>query len=424
MGEEIYLDYLATTPCDPRVVEIMLPWFSRTFGNAGSLHGPGARAARAVEESRAQVAALLGAEAREIVFTSGATEANNLALKGVARFLKERRLKERDRNGRVERRRIVTQATEHKCVLEAVRDLEREGFEPVVLDVGPDGRVAPDVLARALETPTLLVSLMGANNETGVLQDLETLVPIAKEAGALVHCDLAQAAGKIPLDLKNLGIDLASVSAHKLYGPQGVGALYVKRARLGAGPRVRLQPLFSGGGQERGLRSGTLPVPLLVGFGEAARLMQAEGREESQRLSVLRNRLEARLRDIFPALIINGGPGINGVEYGASGDERGASRLAGVLNVRLCSELSAPEAREILACAPELAASLGSACTAGSGAASYVLRAMGLTEEEARRSLRLSVGRFTSEGEIDRAASLLGAAYRQAASSSASERRS
>ncbi len=250
----VYLDNQATTRCDPRVVETMLPWFTEQFGNPHSVeHVMGTEAEAAVEDARAQVAGLIGADPKELVFTSGATESNNIAIKGAARFA-----------GSNERRRVVTVATEHKCVLESVADLAAEGFDPVFLPVRTDGLVDPDVLRSALEVPTLLVSIMAVNNETGVIQDIPTLAAIAKQAGALFHTDIAQAVGKIPLDLSGWKVDLASISGHKVYGPKGVGALYVRRR-----PRVRLTPLFSGGGQERGLRSGTLPAPLIVGLGRS-----------------------------------------------------------------------------------------------------------------------------------------------------------
>src|SRR5215472_17107809 len=256
----VYLDNQATTRCDPRVVAAMLPWFTEHYGNPHSVeHVMGIEAEAAVEDARAQVAALIGADAKELVFTSGATESNNIAIKGAARFAGN------------ERRRIVTVATEHKCVLESVADLAEEGFEPVFLPVQPDGLLNPNVLREALEVPTLLVSVMAVNNEIGVVQDIAALAAMTKQAGALFHTDIAQAVGKVPLDLSGWKVDLASISGHKIYGPKGVGALYVRRR-----PRVRLAPLFSGGGQERGLRSGTLPAPLIVGLGEACRLAQAE----------------------------------------------------------------------------------------------------------------------------------------------------
>ncbi|MFT8522279.1 cysteine desulfurase family protein [Gluconobacter oxydans] len=374
----IYLDYLSTTPCEPAVVRAMLPWFGEDFGNPHSPHGPGRKAADAVERARESVARLLSVEAREIVFTSGATEANNLAIKGATRHLA--RLGD-------PRRRIVTVATEHKCVLESVRDLEREGFEAVVLGVDGEGRVDPEALREALKVPTLLVSIMAANNETGVLQDIPQLAAIVKEHGALMHVDLAQMAGKMPVSLRD--VDLASVSAHKMYGPKGIGALYVRRK-----PRVRLEPLFSGGGQERGLRSGTLATPLIVGFGEAGDLAASAMGDEAARQVFLRDDLWAQLREGLPGIVLNGA---------------GAPRLAGALNVCLPDGV---RALDVLEACPDVAASTGSACTAAEIAPSYVLTAMGLSAEKASRCLRLSVGRSTSKADIDRAASLLIAAAR------------
>ncbi|RFD19691.1 cysteine desulfurase [Komagataeibacter melaceti] len=374
-GDLIYLDYQATTPCDPRVVAEMLPWFTQHFANPHSLdHAAGRAAHEAVEQARADVAALLGAQAREIVFTSGATEANNLAIKGAVRHLLER--------GDA-RRRVITVATEHKCVLESVRDLGREGCEPVILPVRPDGTLDPDVLARALEVPTLLVSIMAANNETGVVQDLPALAPLVRGAGALLHSDLAQAAGKVEVDVGAWDLDLASVSAHKLYGPKGVGALYVRRR-----PRVRLTPLFSGGGQERGLRSGTLPAPLLIGFGAACRIARAEGAAERVRVAGLRDRLLAALR-----------AGCGGVHvHGAM-----TGRLAGNLNLRF----DGVRAVDLLAAVPGLCLSTGSACSSAEVVPSYVLTAMGLNAVQAAQGLRLAVGRYTSAADVDRAAVIL-----------------
>ena len=249
----VYLDNQATTRCDPRVLSLMLPFFTEDYGNPHSAeHIMGRRAEAAVEAARTEVATLIGAEAREVVFTSGATESNNIAIKGAARHA---------RKMGDPRRRIVTVATEHKCVLESVADLAEEGFEPVVLSVRPDGRLDPDALRAALAEPTLLVSIMTVNNETGVVQDIAALAPIARQAGTLFHTDAAQAAGKVSIDVSGWGVDLLSLSGHKIYGPKGAGALFVRRR-----PRVRLVPLFSGGGQERGLRSGTLATPLIVGY--------------------------------------------------------------------------------------------------------------------------------------------------------------
>jgi cysteine desulfurase len=375
----VYLDNQATTRCDPRVVQAMLRYFSEEYGNPHSAeHVMGRRAEEAVEQARADVADLLGAETREIIFTSGATEANNIAIKGAARFAA----------GMGDpRRRIITVATEHKCVLESVADLAAEGFEPVVLPVRPDGRLDPLVLRDALETPTLLVSVMAVNNETGVIQDLPLLAAITKDAGALFHSDLAQAVGKIPLDLTAWKIDLASVSGHKIYGPKGVGALFVRRR-----PRVRLAPLFSGGGQERGLRSGTLPTPLVVGLGEACRLAAAEMTAEADRIAELRTGLMSRLLRDIPGIRVNGTM---------------QHRIAGNLN------LTFPHARaaDLMEAAPELCVSTGSACSSAAIEPSYVLRSMGLSDQEADRTLRIGIGRFTSAADIDYAADALSASH-------------
>jgi cysteine desulfurase len=375
----VYLDNQATTRCDPRVVEAMLPWFTDEYGNPHSVeHVMGQQAETAVEAARAQVGALLGAEANEIVFTSGATESNNIAIKGAARFAA--------RMGDA-RRRIVTVATEHKCVLEAVADLAEEGFEPVFLPVRPDGLLDPDVLREALAVPTLLVSVMAVNNETGVIQHIDGLAAIAKEAGALLHSDMAQAVGKIRLDVKRWRIDLASVSGHKLYGPKGVGALFVRRR-----PRVRLVPLFSGGGQERGLRSGTLPAPLIVGLGEACRLAELGMAVEAERVAGLRDGLLERLRRDVPGIRLNGSV---------------AARIAGNLNVTF----PGATALALMEALPDLCVSTGSACSSAAVEPSYVLRALGLSDDEASRTLRIGIGRFTSAADIDYAAAALSAAH-------------
>ncbi len=374
----IYLDNLSTTQTDPRCFAAAEPYFRSMFGNPHSAeHRFGQDAAAAVEVARAQVAALIGAEPREIVFTSGATEANNLAIKGAARFA-----------GAAGRRQVITLTTEHKCVLESVRDLLEEGFEPVILPVLPNGRADLAALDAALRTPTLLVSVMAANNETGVLQDIGSIAARAQQAGALVHSDLAQAAGKIPLDVGALGLDLASISGHKIYGPKGIGALYVRRR-----PRVRLRPLFSGGGQERGLRSGTVPAPLAVGFGAACHLAQAEMDQDWSRMEALRARLVGRLRSRIAGL----------AETIAD-----APRLAGAVSLRF------PCARAldlIAACRDKLCVSTGSACTSAEVAPSHVLTAMALSADQAARTLRLGIGRFTSAAEIDAAADMLAAAH-------------
>ncbi len=375
----VYLDNQATTPCDPRVLEAMLPWFTERFGNPASVeHGLGRAAEAAVEEARAAVASLIGALSSEIVFTSGATESNNLAIKGAARFARAMG------NPRL---RIVTVATEHKCVLESAGDLRAEGFEPVFLPVRADGLLDPSALAEALAGPTLLVSVMAVNNETGVVQDIPALAARAHEAGALFHTDAAQAAGKIAVDVRAWDADLLSLSAHKIYGPKGIGALFVRRR-----PRVRLAPLLSGGGQERGLRSGTLPAPLIVGFGAAARLALAEREEDEARIAGLRARLLKALEAAIPGLCINGSR---------------TARIAGNLN------LTFPEATavQLMASVPDLCVSTGSACSSAALEPSYVLRAMGLTAAEAGRTLRIGIGRFTSAADIDFAAAALAAAH-------------
>ena len=386
----IYLDHHATTPLDPRVLAAMRPWWEENFANPHSVeHAMGRAAEAAVEEARAHVAALIGAEAREVVFTSGATESNNIAIKGAARFAGPAGSGEVARGGNSGPLRVITLATEHKCVLESVRDLAAEGFEPVILPVQSDGLLDLDVLREALETPTLLVSIMAVNNETGVVQDLAAIGALVKQAGALFHTDAAQAGGRIPLDVNEIRADLLSISGHKIYGPKGVGALYVRRR-----PRVRLTPLFSGGGQERGLRSGTLPAPLLVGLGEAARIAAAEGMLDTGRIAGQRQRLLDGLHAAIPGLRVNGTM---------------ASRVAGNLNLTF----PGIEAQALLAALPELCLSTGSACSSAEIAPSYVLDAMGIDEAEARATLRIGLGRFTSPAEMDRAAALIGTAWQR-----------
>jgi cysteine desulfurase len=382
----VYLDNHATTPLDPRVLAAMRPWWEENFANPHSVeHILGRAAEEAVEAARAEVAALIGAEAREIVFTSGATESNNLAIKGAARFAAAQG---------DPRRRVITVVTEHKCVLESVRDLAAEGFEPVLLPVGPDGLLAPEVLREALRVPTLLVSVMAVNNEIGVVQDLHSLAALAKEAGALFHTDAAQGAGRVALDVGALPADLISISGHKIYGPKGIGALYVRRR-----PRVRLLPLFSGGGQERGLRSGTLPAPLLVGLGEAARLAKAEAALDATRIAAQRDRLWAGLQQEVPGVALNGGA---------------ANRVPGNLNIAFPAGVTAQALME--ASAAELCVSTGSACSSAEVEPSYVLRAIGVPDAVARSSLRIGIGRFTSPADVDLAAAALGRAWRQARS--------
>lgn len=374
----IYLDYQATTPTDPRVVEAMLPFFTQKFGNPGSAtHAFGREAETAVEEAREQVAGLIGAEAREIVFTSGATESNNLAIKGAARFLKDRK------------DHVVTLATEHKCVLESAAQLEREGFAVTYLPVKPDGLLDLDRLREALTERTALVSVMAAHNEIGVIQPLAEIGKLARERSVLFHTDAAQAFGKIPLDVEAMKIDLMSISGHKIYGPKGIGGLYVRRR-----PRTRLLPLMDGGGQERGLRSGTLPTPLCVGLGEAARIAAGEMGAEGERLVALRRRFLTGIERFAPEVRLNGD------------EER---RLAGNLNLTF----PGASAFDLMQAAPELALSTGSACTSAAVEPSYVLRALGLGEALAGASLRIAFGRFTTEEETDRALDALVAAFQR-----------
>ena len=375
----VYLDNQATTRCDPRVLAIMLPFFTEAYGNPGSAeHVMGRQAEAAVEAARAEVASLIGAEPREVVFTSGATESNNIAIKGAARNA----IRMGD-----PRRRIVTVATEHKCVLESVADLAGEGFEPVVLPVRPDGLLDPDRLRQALAEPTLLVSVMAVNNETGVVQDIQALAAIARQAGALFHTDAAQAAGKIPLDVAAWDVDLLSLSGHKIYGPKGTGALFVRRR-----PRVRLVPLFSGGGQERGLRSGTVAPALVAGLGAACRLARLEMAEDAVRIASLRDALLWQLQEALPGIEMNG-------------DAR--ARIAGNLNLTF----PAATAQQLMRAVPELCVSTGSACSSAEIEPSYVLRALGLSDDAARRTLRIGIGRFTSAADIDYAAAALAAAH-------------
>jgi cysteine desulfurase len=376
----VYLDHHATTPPDPRVLAAMRPWWEENFANPASVeHALGRAAEEAVEAARAEVAALIGAAASEVVLTSGATEANNLAIKGAARFAAS----QGDR-----RRRVITLATEHKCVLESVRDLAAEGFEPVILPVRPDGLLDAGVLADALAEPTLLVSVMAVNNEIGVIQDLAAIGAAVKAAGALFHTDAAQAAGRIPLDVQAIQADLVSLSGHKVYGPKGIGALYVRRR-----PRVRLAPLFSGGGQERGLRSGTLAAPLVVGFGEACRIARLEGPLDQGRIAGQRARLLAALDRALPGCTLNG---------------HAEHRVAGNLNLTLPGEA---DAQAVMRAAPRLCVSSGSACSSADVAPSYVLRALGLSEAAARATLRIGIGRFTSPADVDQAAAMLAQAW-------------
>jgi cysteine desulfurase len=383
----IYLDNQSTTPLDPRVLEAMLPYFTEHFGNPHSeSHVYGKNAAAAIEAARAELARLVNADPREIVFTSGATEANNLALKGAAHFARAHPPAGAPTGTTTPRDHIVVLATEHKCVLESAAALAREGFAVSTLPVEPNGLVSVDRLAAALTDRTLLVSVMAAHNEIGVIQPLAELGALCRARGVLFHTDAAQAVGKIALDVAAMQIDLMSISGHKMYGPKGVGALYVRRR-----PRVRLVPLIDGGGQERGLRSGTLPTPLCVGLGRAASLAAAEMEGEAARLCTLRDRLQANLMRRVGGLTINGD-----TEH----------RLPGNLNL----SFAGLSASELIEACPSVAMSTGSACTSATVEPSYVLRALGLSEALANASIRLGLGRFNTAAEVDFAVDAVAAA--------------
>jgi len=367
----VYLDYQATTPVDPRVVDAMLPWFSERFGNAHSTqHAFGAQAADAVEAARAKIAALLGADPREIIFTSGATESNNLSIKGAARFAR--------RHGKGDH--IVTFETEHKCVLESCFALAEEGIRTNVLKVGADGLIDLDALAAAIEDDTVLVSVMAVNNEIGVIQPMAQIGKLCRERGVLFHTDAAQAAGKIPLDVDDMSIDLMSVSGHKLYAPKGVGVIYVRRR-----PRARLLAEISGGGQERGIRSGTLAVPLIVALGAACEIADREMAQEAGRLAEFQQSMLSQLQAAVPDLVVNG-------------DRE--HRFAGNLNVGF----PGIDAMALMASLDDVAVSTGSACTSESVEPSYVLQALGLPHSISAGSIRIGFGRFTTQSEIDYAA--------------------
>ncbi len=363
----VYMDNNATTRTDPRVVQAMLPYFSARYGNAGShYHRFGQQAADAVEEARAEVAGLIGADPREIVFTSGATESDNLALKGASAMA-------RDRGNH-----IVTCAIEHKAVLDTCERLRRDGFEITVLPVDRFGRVTVEQVAEVLTSRTILVSIMAASNEVGTLQPIAPIARLCKERGVLFHSDAVQAVGKTPFDVESLGVDLVSLSAHKMYGPKGIGALYVRRQ----GPRVRLEPLLDGGGQERGMRSGTLAVPLIVGFGVACHLCAEEMPQEAPRLCALRERLRQGIIGGLEDVSVNGHP---------------RDRLPGNLNM----SFGGVDGEAVMIAMRDLAISSGSACTSASLEPSYVLRAMGLDDAQARGSLRFGLGRFNTVEEVD-----------------------
>ncbi len=362
----IYMDNHATTPVDPRVVEAMLPYFTEIFGNAASRsHSYGWTAEKAVEQARDQVAALIGASGKEIVWTSGATESDNLAIKGAAEF-------NRDRGNH-----IITAQTEHKAVLDTCKRLEKDGYEVTYLPVEKDGRVNPEAVRDAMTDKTTVVSIMLANNEIGVVNPIEEIGPIVKARGAVFHVDAVQGVGKIPFDVNAAKADLVSLSAHKMYGPKGVGALYVRRK-----PRVRITAQIDGGGHERGMRSGTLNVPGIVGFGKAAELCGAEMASEAQRLLGLRERLRNGIQSQVTDTYVNGS-----LEH----------RLPGNLNI----SFAYVEGEAMLMGLKDVAVSSGSACTSASLEPSYVLRAVGVEEEMAHTSIRFGLGRFNTEEEVD-----------------------
>ncbi|MDY0011418.1 MAG: IscS subfamily cysteine desulfurase [Rhodocyclaceae bacterium] len=367
----IYLDYSATTPVDPRVAAKMIPYLTEHFGNPASRsHAFGWEAERAVEEAREQVAALVNADPREIIWTSGATESNNLAIKGTAHFYQSKG------------KHILTLKTEHKAVLDTVRELERQGFEATYLDVQENGLVDLDALKAALRPDTILVSVMFVNNEVGVIQPIAEIGELCRQKGIVFHVDAAQATGKLPVDLEALKVDLMSFSAHKTYGPKGIGALYVRRK-----PRVRLEAQMHGGGHERGLRSGTLATHQIVGMGEAFRIAREEMSSENARIRSLRDKLLKGLSDIA-ATYVNGD-----VEH----------RVPHNLNI----SFAYVEGESLIMAIKDIAVSSGSACTSASLEPSYVLRALGRNDELAHSSIRFTIGRFTTEEEIDYTIALL-----------------
>jgi len=368
----IFMDYHSTTPVDPRVLEVMIPYFTTHFGNAASRnHVFGWVAEKATDDAREQVAALLGATGKEIVWTSGATEANNLALKGAAHFYKERG------------NHIITTQIEHKSVLDTCKRLELEGFQVTFLPCESDGRILPERVRDAMTDRTILVSVMLANNEVGTVNDLKGIGEVVKERGALFHSDITQGLGKVPFSVEECRLDLAACTAHKLYGPKGIGALYVRRK-----PRVRLEQQMDGGGHERGMRSGTLSVPNIVGFGKACEIAKNEMAEESLRISRLRDRLHEKLVSALPEVFLNGSKN---------------QRLPGNLNL----SFAFVEGEGLMMALKDVAVSSGSACTSASLEPSYVLRALGIGEELAHTSIRFGLGRYTTEEEVDFVAALV-----------------
>ncbi|SEI98264.1 IscS subfamily cysteine desulfurase [Paraburkholderia diazotrophica] len=367
----IYMDYSATTPVDPRVVDKMIPYLREQFGNPASRsHAYGWDAERAVEEARENVAALVNADPREIIWTSGATESDNLAIKGAAHFYKSKG------------KHVITVKTEHKAVLDTCRELEREGFEVTYLDVKDDGLVDLEAFKAALRPDTILVSVMHVNNEIGVIQDIETIGEICREKGIIFHVDAAQATGKVEIDLQKLKVDLMSFSAHKTYGPKGIGALYVRRK-----PRVRIEAQMHGGGHERGMRSGTLATHQIVGMGEAFRIAREEMATENERVRMLRDKLLRGLQEIEETYV--------------NGDME--QRVPHNLNI----SFNFVEGESLIMAVKDVAVSSGSACTSASLEPSYVLRALGRNDELAHSSIRFTVGRFTTEQDVDYVINLL-----------------
>ena len=371
MNYPIYLDYSATTPVDPRVAAKMIPYLTEHFGNPASRsHAYGWKTEEAVEEARGHVAALLGADPREIVWTSGATEGNNLAIKGAAQFYKTKG------------RHLITQKTEHKATLDTMRELERQGFECPYLDVEENGLVDLEKFKAAIRPDTILASIMMVNNEIGVIQPIAEIGEICRAKGIILHCDAVQAVGKVGIDLSTLKVDLMTITAHKMYGPKGIGALYVRRK-----PRVRIEAQIHGGGHERGFRSGTLATHQIVGMGEAARIAKAEMAADSERIRMLRDRLWRELSGM-EAVVLNGDL---------------EQRIPGNLNV----SFNYVEGESLIMAIKDIAVSSGSACTSASLEPSYVLRALGRSDELAHSSIRMTLGKFTTVEEVDFAANLL-----------------
>jgi cysteine desulfurase len=368
----LYMDYQATTPTDPRVVEAMLPYFYNKFGNPHSRsHSFGWEAEKAIDNARSLVAKVINAAPKEIIFTSGATESNNMVIKGIAKFYGSKK------------KHIITVATEHKCVLDACRHLEQDGFKVTYLPVESNGLINLNTLKEAITDQTILVSIMAVNNEIGVIQPLKEIGAICREHNVFFHSDIAQGYGKIPIDVNEYNIDLASISAHKIYGPKGIGALYIRRR-----PRVRIAPLINGGGQERGLRSGTLPTPLIVGFGMAAEIAMQEQKQDFLHVQRLFDKFVNNITNLVPEVYLNG-------------DRE--HRYPGNINL----SFAYVEGESMIVAIKDVAVSSGSACTSQSLEPSYVLKTLGLAEEMAHTSIRFGIGRFTTDLEIDYAIELI-----------------